>query len=163
VTAGATAPPRLDVIWVASDLDVVTAMLEAARVGPADVVYDLGCGDGRIVIAAAARHGARGVGVDLDAALIREAQANARRAGVTDRVTFLVQDLFDTDVSAASVVALYLSPEVNRRLRPKLRRELRPGARVVSHDFDMGDWLPDRTIDVPALPRVRRIYLWHIR
>lgn len=160
--ASGVSPPRLDVIWVASDLEVITAMLEAAEVGPDDVVYDLGCGDGRVVIAAASRYGARGVGVDLDPERIREARENAGRAGVTDRVTFLVQDLFATDVRPATVVALYLSPEINLKLRPKLLAELRPGARVVSHDFDMGDWLPRRTIEVPLVPRVRRVFLWTI-
>lgn len=160
--ASGVSPPRLDVIWVASDLEVITAMLEAAEVGPDDVVYDLGCGDGRVVIVAASRYGARGVGVDLDPERIREARENAARAGVTDRVTFLVQDLFATDVRPATVVALYLSPEINLKLRPKLRAELQPGARVVSHDFDMGDWLPRRTIEVPLVPRVRRVFLWTI-
>jgi SAM-dependent methyltransferase len=160
-SAGAP-PPRLDVIWVASDLQVVTAMLEAAKVGPGDVVYDLGCGDGIIVVTAASRYGARGVGVDLDPERIREARRNAARAGVTDRVSFAVQDLFVTDVSPATVVALYLSPEINLRVRPKLLRELRPGSRIVSHDFDLGDWPPERTLEVPLVPRVRRVYLWRI-
>jgi SAM-dependent methyltransferase len=155
-------PPALDVIWVGTDLKVVEAMLDAAQVGPGDVVYDLGCGDGRIVIMAASRHGARGVGVDLDPERIVEARRNAERAGVTDRVTFLEQDLFTTDIRAATVVALYLSPEVNLRLRDKLLRELRPGTRVVSHQFDMGDWRPERTIEVPLLPSVRLVHFWRI-
>jgi SAM-dependent methyltransferase len=155
-------PPRLDVIWAATDLAVVSAMLDAAGVGPGDVVYDLGCGDGRIVITAAREYGARGVGVDLDPERIREARQHAVRAGVTDRVTFVVQDLFETDVSSATVVALYLSPDLNLRLRPKLLRELQPGSRVVSHQFDMGDWTPERTIEVPVFPGARRVYLWRI-
>ena len=155
-------PPALDVIFVATDLQVVRAMLEAAKVGPADIVYDLGCGDGRIVITAAQQYGARGVGVDLDPERIREARENAVRAGVTDRVTFVQQDLFATDVSSASVVALYLSPEINLRLRPKLLRELRPGSRVVSHQFDMGDWLPERSFEVPVAGAARRVFLWRI-
>lgn len=155
-------PDALDVIWVASDLEVVAAMLDLAGVGPDDVVYDLGCGDGRIVVAAASRRGARGVGVDLDSTLVWHARRNARRAGVADRVSFAVQDLFATDVSAATVVALYLSPEVNLRLRPKLLRELRPGTRVVSHDYDMGDWLPERTVEVPLADRRHRVFLWRI-
>ena len=155
-------PPALDVIFVATDLEVVRAMLEAAKVGPGDVVYDLGCGDGRIVITAAQRYGARGVGVDLDPERIREARANAVRAGVADRVTFVQQDLFATDVSAATVVALYLSPDLNLRLRPKLQRDLRPGSRVVSHQFDMGDWRPERTVDVPVPGTSRRVFLWRI-
>ena len=161
-SAGVAPPPALDVIFVATDLQVVHAMLEAAKVGPGDVVYDLGCGDGRIVITAAQRYGARGVGVDLDPERVREARENAARAGVADRVTFVQQDLFATDVSAASVVALYLSPEINVRLRPKLLRDLRPGSRVVSHQFDMGDWLPERTLDVPVAATSRRVFLWRI-
>jgi ubiquinone/menaquinone biosynthesis C-methylase UbiE len=152
----------LDVIFVATDLEVVHAMLEAAQVGPGDVVYDLGCGDGRIVVTAARRYGARGVGVDLDPERIREARENAARAGVGDRVTFLLRDLFATDVSAATVVALYLSPEINLRLRPRLLRELRPGSRVVSHQFDMGDWLPERSLEVAVAGAARRVFLWRI-
>jgi SAM-dependent methyltransferase len=155
-------PPALDVIFVATDLEVVRAMLDTAKVGPGDVVYDLGCGDGRIVITAAQRYGARGVGVDLDPERIREARDNAARAGVTDRVTFVQQDLFTTDVSVATVVALYLSPELNLRLRPKLLRELRPGSRVVSHQFDMGDWLPEGTLQVAVAGTSRRVFLWRI-
>ena len=155
-------PPALDDIFVATDLQVVRAMLEAAKVGPADVVYDLGCGDGRIVITAAQRYGARGVGVDLDPERIREARENAARAGVTDRVTFVQQDLFATDVSGASVVALYLSPEINLRLRPMLLRDLRPGSRVISHQFDMGDWLPERSFEVAVAGAARRVFLWRI-
>jgi SAM-dependent methyltransferase len=153
---------RLDVIYVPSDMLVVTAMLEAASVGPDDVVYDLGCGDGRIVITAARRYGARGVGVDIDPERVAEARANAARAGVTDRVTFFVQDLFVTDVSRATVVALYLSSDINLRLRPTLLRDLRPGSRVVSHRFDMGDWPPERTIQVPLPDGPRPVYLWRI-
>ena len=152
----------LDVIFVATDLNVVYAMLEAAKVGPGDVVYDLGCGDGRIVVAAASRYGARGVGVDLDPERIREARENAARAGVTDQVTFLVQDLFATDVTPATVVALYLSPDVNLRLRPTLLRELRPGSRVVSHQFDMGDWVPEQSFEVAVAGVARRVFLWRI-
>jgi SAM-dependent methyltransferase len=161
--APATAPipaAKLDVVWVPSAPEVIAAMLEAASVGPADVVYDLGCGDGEIVIAAAAL-GARGVGVDLDPERIRNARANAARAGVSDRVTFLEQDLFTTDVSAATVVTLYLLPELNARLRPKLRRELAPGSRIVSHDFGMGDWVPERTVEVP-LARMHRVFVWRV-
>jgi SAM-dependent methyltransferase len=152
----------LDVIFVATDMEVVHAMLDAAKVGPGDVVYDLGCGDGRIVITAAQRYGARGVGVDLDPDRIREARANSARAGVSDRVTFLLQDLFTTDVSTATVVTMYLSPDVNMRLRPKLLRELRAGSRVVSHQFDLGDWLPERTFEVPVAGASRRVFLWRI-
>src|SRR5262245_42019616 len=152
--------PRLDVVWVPSAPEVIHAMLELSSVGPDDVVYDLGCGDGEIVVAAA-RRGARGVGVDIDPERIANARRDAARAGVTDRVTFIEQDLFVTDVSPATVVTLYLLPELNERLRPKLLRELRPGTRVVSHDFGMGDWAPERAIEVP-LARVHRVFLWRI-
>ena len=135
-------------------------MLDAAQVGPGDVVYDLGCGEGEIVIAAAQR-GARGVGVDLDPARIANARVNAARAGVTDRVMFVVRDLFTTDLSPATVVTLYLGPQVNRRLRPKLLRELRPGARIVSHDFSLGDWAPERAVSVPQAPG-HRVLLWRV-
>ena len=153
--------PRLDVIWVPSESTVITAMLDAANVGPNDVVYDLGCGDGAIVITAASRYGARGVGVDIDPQRIREANRNAVRAGVIDRVTFLTQDLFATDVSPATVVALYLSPAINLRLRPTLQRDLRPGSRIVSHDFDMGDWRPERTVEI-LVERYHRVFLWRV-
>jgi len=131
-------------------------MLRLANVGRDDVVYDLGCGDGRIVIAAARQFGARGVGVDIDPQRVREARENAQRAGVADRVRFLRQDLFETDIREATVVTLYLLDELNMRLRPKLLRELRPGTRIVSHNFDMGDWKPQKRLRVEG----RRIYLW---
>jgi len=165
--AGAPAPtpartaPKLDVVWVPSAPEVISAMMEAAKVGPGDVVYDLGCGEGEIVIAAAKQYGARGVGVDLDPERIRNARANAASAGVTARVTFIEQDLFKTDVSPATVVTLYLLPDLNERLRPKLLSELRPGSRIVSHDFGMGDWVPERTITVP-LAREHRVFLWRV-
>jgi len=159
--AARPAPPKLDVVWVPSAPEVIAVMLEAAKVGPGDIVYDLGCGEGEIVIAAALHYGARGVGVDLDPERITNARLNAARAGVTDRVTFIEQDLFATDVSGATVVTLYLGPEINRRLRPKLLRELRPGTRIVSHDFSMGDWTPERTVRVPQAPG-HVVYLWRV-
>jgi SAM-dependent methyltransferase len=154
--------PSVDVVWVASDLAVVMEMLRLAEVGPGDVVYDLGCGDGRIVITAAQRFGARAVGVDLDLELLGQAWQNALAAGVGDRVTFREHDLFLTDLSEATVVTLYLSPEVNLRLRPKLLRELRPGSRIVSHEYDLGDWRPDRTVEVPLAERTHRVFLWWV-
>jgi precorrin-6B methylase 2 len=157
---GCVTTPRLDAPWVASAPAVIRVMMTAAEVGPGDVVYDLGCGDGEIVIAAALR-GARAVGVDLDPRRITNARANAIRAGVSDRVTLIEQDLFETDVSPATVVTLYLGPDVNRRLRPKLLRELRPGTRIVSHDFSLGDWPPERTIPVQELPG-HRVLLWRV-
>ena len=160
-TTPARPAPKLDVVWVPSAPAVITAMMEAAKVGPGDVVYDLGCGEGEIIIAAAKLYGARGVGVDLDPERIRNARANAASAGVTERVTFIEQDLFKTDVSPATVVTLYLLPELNERLRPKLLSELRPGSRIVSHDFGMGDWVPERTVTV-LLDREHRVFLWRV-
>jgi len=149
-----------DVRFVPSPDSVVEAMLTLAGVGAGDVVYDLGSGDGRIPIAAAQRYGAFGVGIEIDAKLNREAADNARKAGVADRVRFMTQDLFETDISQATVVTLFLLPRVNQELIPKLKRELRPGTRIVSHQFDMGEqWPPDRSQDVNGL----MIYLWTIR
>jgi len=147
--------------YVATPDDVVDRMLRLAGVGPRDVVYDLGCGDGRIVIAAAQRFGARGVGVDLDANLVSRAEANARFAGVERRVKFLVQDALTVDVSNASVVALYLLSASNVKLRPRLTRQLRRGARIVSHSFAMGDWEPDIVDSFHDAGGVARtLYLW---
>ncbi len=148
---------QLDVWYVATPHEIVNRMLDEAKVRPGDVVYDLGCGDGRMVIAAAKKFGTRGVGIDLDPARIKEARANAKAQGVDQLVTFRVADLFQTDLSEATVVMLYLLPEVNRRLKPKLFAELRPGARVVSHDFDMGrDWPADRYVKLGS----DGIYMW---
>ena len=161
---GEPAPPvKLDVIFVATDLEVVNAMLTLANVTRDDVVYDLGCGDGRIVIAAAKEFGARGVGVDLDPQRIREAQTNAVRAGVADRVTFRVQDVFDTDIQLATVVTLFLSPELNARLRPKLTSQLKPGTRIVSHRYGIGDWVPERTETLSVRGTRNHIFLWRVR
>jgi cyclopropane fatty-acyl-phospholipid synthase-like methyltransferase len=136
---------------------VVDAMLRLVRVGPGDLVYDLGCGDGRIVIAAAARYGAGGYGVDIDPAPLVRARRDAARAGVADRVRFERGDLFQTDLHPATVVALYLFESLNRRLMPKLRAELRPGSRVVSHKFGMGsEWPPDQVLSVGD----STIYAW---
>jgi len=150
--------------FVATPPDVVDRMLKLANVGPGDVVYDLGCGDGRIVIAAAQKFGARGVGVDLDPLRVQEAQANARKAGVEHLVSFRVQDALDTDVSEATVVTLYLVSALNVKLRPRLMTELRTASRIVSHNFAMGDWQPD-TVDVftSADGLSRTVYLWTIR
>lgn len=145
-----------DVRYEPSPQGVVHAMLELARVKPNDVVYDLGSGDGRIPITAARDHGARAVGIDIDPELIEVARENAREAGVAERVEFRNEDLFEADFSDATVVTLFLYPDVNLRLRPRLLRELRPGTRVVSHWHDMGDWRPDRTIRVLDRP----VYLW---
>ncbi|VVT12384.1 SAM-dependent methyltransferase [Erythrobacter sp. EC-HK427] len=137
--------PPLDVPYVATRTSMVEAMLEMAEVGEGNYVIDLGTGDGRILIAAAQDRGARGLGVDLDPALVAEATRTAARLGLSDRLTFAEQDLFDTPLAEADVVTMFLLPEVNLRLRPRLLAELRPGARVVSNRFDMGDWRPDET------------------
>ena len=128
--------------YVPTPQEVVERMLETARVGPSDYLIDLGSGDGRIVITAAKKHGARGFGVDLNPERIKESNENARSAGVTDRVSFVQQDLFATDLSEATVITMYLLPRVNVELRPRLL-ELKPGTRLVSHDFSMGDWRAD--------------------
>ena len=157
--AQSPAKKQPDVVYVPTPQPVVEAMLELARVRPTDVVYDLGSGDGRIVITAARKYGARGVGVEMDPLLIKKARENAAAAGVTGRVRFVSGDLFATDLRPASVVTLYLLQSINERLRPKLVRELRPGARVVSHVFNMGpEWPPDQTITVDR----SRVFLWSI-
>jgi SAM-dependent methyltransferase len=143
--------PTPEVPYVPTPEEVVMEMLNMAGVTQNDIVYDLGCGDGRIVITAAKVFGARGVGVDIDPNLIRQSNENARKAGVTDRVKFIEQDLFETDIREATVVALYLLPELNLQLRPKLLRDLRPGSRIVAHEFDMGDWKPDNMAKVPKV------------
>jgi predicted O-methyltransferase YrrM len=147
-----------DVIYVPTPPEVVEAMLKVARVTKDDIVYDLGSGDGRIPIAAAKEYGARGVGIDIDPQRIREAEANLKEAGVGDRVRFLNTDLFTADISEATVVTLYLLPALNLKLLPKLNKELRPGTRVVSHAFDMGDATPDETLNVNG----RAVYYWTI-
>ncbi|OFW03913.1 MAG: hypothetical protein A3I61_07695 [Acidobacteria bacterium RIFCSPLOWO2_02_FULL_68_18] len=148
--------------FVPTPPDVVDRMLVLAGVRATDVVYDLGCGDGRIVIAAARTWGARGVGVDLDPARIEEARQNARRAGVEHLVTFRVEDARDTDVSRATVVTLYLVAALNAQLRPRLAAQLRPGARIVSHNFPIGDWEPDRVeVFRSADGQARTLYLWN--
>ncbi|MDM8177680.1 MULTISPECIES: SAM-dependent methyltransferase [Olivibacter] len=148
----------LDVPYVASKPAVVEAMLQIAQVNKNDLIYDLGCGDGRIVITAAKEYGATGVGVDIDPNRIKEANRNAQKEGVSDKVQFLQQDLFDVDFSKASVVTLYLLPYVNLKLRPKLLEQLKPGTRIVSNEFDMGDWQPEKKIKVGE----STIYFWTI-
>ena len=145
--------------------DVVDRMLELASAGNGDVVLDLGCGDGRIPIRAAEKYGARGIGVDIDQKLIELAKANARKAGVEDLVTFRVEDAMTTDVSRATVVTLFLLPESNAKLRPILKKALRPGARIVSHAFSMGpDWLADKVETFTSTNGDRvTLYLWVIR
>lgn len=159
--AAVGAPPQAPgVRYEPTATDVVDVMVRLASVKGGDVVYDLGCGDGRVVIAAVQAGAARGVCVDIDPRRIAESRENAERAGVADRIRFLNQDLFATDVGEATVVMLFLSPEFNLKLRPKLRRELKPGARIVSHWHDMGDWTPEQTVRVRSEDRERPIYLW---
>jgi SAM-dependent methyltransferase len=157
----AQAPAQLrspDVIFVPTPQEVVDAMLKLAKVTANDVIYDLGSGDGRIPITAAKTYGARGVGIDIDPQRISEANANLKTAGVGDKVRFLNQDLFTTDISQATVVTLYLLPTLNLKLLPKLNKELKPGTRVVSHAFDMGSAKPLETINING----RTAYLWTI-
>jgi SAM-dependent methyltransferase len=162
IRPAAQGPARLpDVMFIPSSDEVVAAMLDLAQVTSRDVVYDLGCGDGKIVIAAAKTRGARAVGVDIDPARIREANTNAQAAGVADRVRFILGDIFSDDIhiGEATVVALYLLPSLNERLRPKLWRELAPGTRVVSNSFGMGAaWPPQDTRQVGE----HWVYLWSV-
>jgi protein-L-isoaspartate O-methyltransferase len=163
LTLGLAALQSVLAPFVATPPDVVDRMLALAQVGARDVVYDLGCGDGRIVIAAARVYGARGVGVDIDAARIEEARTNARRAGVEHLVIFRIEDARTTDVSEATVVTLYLVAALNAQLRPRLAAQLRPGARIVSHNFPIGTWEPDR-VDVfrSTDGQTRTLFLWNI-
>jgi SAM-dependent methyltransferase len=157
-----TTAPKLrdpDVIYVPTPQEVVDAMLALANVTAKDVVYDLGSGDGRIPITAAQKYGARGVGIDINPERIKEANANLAKAGVGDKVKFLNQDLFETDISQATVVTLYLLPTLNLKLMPTLKK-LKPGTRIVSHSFDMGsEWPPEKTQDVDG----KTIYFWTIK
>jgi SAM-dependent methyltransferase len=150
---------KLDVPYVPTPQPVVDKMLDMAKVGKGDVVYDLGCGDGRVVITAAKERGARGVGIDLNPVRIAEAKANAEQAGVSDKVKFIQGDLFKAKFSDATVVTLYLLPSVNQELRPQLWKQLKVGTRVVSHDFDMGpEWPPQKVEKVEG----KTIYYWTI-
>jgi precorrin-6B methylase 2 len=163
--AGAQAPTQApkktpDVPYVPSDDKVVAAMLEMAKVKKGDILYDLGSGDGRIPITAARRFGTQGTGIEIDPQRVAEANENARKAGVTDRVRFIEGDIFEADIKNATVVTLYLLPDVNLRLRPKLLAELKPGTRVVSHNYDMGDWKPAKTKRVNLPDGVHTVYFW---
>jgi len=156
--APALRPP--DVFYLPTPQPVVDGMLQLAKVTDKDVVYDLGCGDGRIPITAAQKYGARGVGIDIDPQRIKEANENAKAAGVTGKVQFLNQDLFESDFSDATVVTLYLLPGLNEKLAPQLKKQLKPGARIVSHAFLMGDtWPSDDHGEIDG----KRYYLWIIK
>ena len=154
-----------DVPYVTTPMNVVEAMLEIANVGPQDFVIDLGSGDGRIVIAAAKKRGARGLGVELDGALVNDARREAQRQGVASKVEFVAQNLFITDIDRATVLTTYLFPQVNMRLRPVIFAQLKPGSRVVSHEFDFGSWKPDSQVtvkvpDKPYGPPRSEVFLW---
>jgi len=158
-------PP--DVPYVPTTEKAVEEMLKVAGVTKSDVLYDLGCGDGRIVIEAAKKYGARGVGIDIDPVRIKEARENARKAGVENLVRFEENDLFQADFHEATVVTLFLLPHVNLKLRPKLQSELKPGTRVVSNTFDMGDWKPEKQVSLSDAGESdgglsKRLYLWTI-
>lgn len=154
------APPRQpDVIFVPTRESVADQMLQLAGVTSKDVVYDLGSGDGRVVILAAQKYGARGVGIELDSKLVKISREVAREGEVESRVTFIHGDLFEADISPATVVTIYLSARVNARLEPKLRKELRPGTRVVSHQFPIGEWAPDKTLTAED---GTQLYLWTV-
>jgi SAM-dependent methyltransferase len=163
-----TAQPKheLDVPYVPTTNEAVKAMLKLADVKPSDIVYDLGCGDGRIVIAAAKEYGAHGVGIDINPERIAEAKENAKQAGVEKLVRFGEDDLFDADIHEATVVTLFLLDSVNEKLRPKLLKDLKPGTRVVSNTFRMGDWKPDKELNVgdpvEGFSLSRRLFLWTI-
>ena len=154
----AVAARRPDVIYVPTPEDVVEAMLQVAKVTKNDVVYDLGTGDGRIPVTAAKKYGARGVGIDIDPQRVKEATENVQKSGVGDRVRIIQGDLFEANISEATVVTLYLLPSLNQKLMPKLMKELRPGTRIVSHAFDMGEWKPEQELDVNG----RKVYFWTI-
>lgn len=166
VAAPAMAQDFGDTPYVQTPQNIVDRMLEVAHVGPGDYVIDLGSGDGRMVITAAKRYGARGFGVDLDRRLVELANRSAARAGVADRAAFYERDLYDTDLTAASVVTIYLLPEVNLMVRPKLLATLKPGTRIVSHDYNMGEWPPDQqmVLDAPDKPVGRdkksKVFFW---
>jgi SAM-dependent methyltransferase len=159
VGQNSTPKRKPDVPYEPSTPEIVSAMLKLADVKKGDVVYDLGCGDGRVVIAAVKDYGAaHGVGIDIDPQRITEAKENARKAGTGRRVEFRNQDLFEADISPATVVMLYLWPEVNLRLRPKLLKDLKPGTRIVSHSHNMGDWKPEKETEAEG----HTIYFWTI-
>jgi len=149
---------QADVVFIPTPDEVVEAMLDLAKVKSTDVVYDLGSGDGKIPIMAAKKYGARGVGIEINRVLIQDANENARQAGVTHLVKFIEGDLFEADIREATVVTLFLLESLNARLRPKLTSQLRPGSRIVSHEFGIGDWRPEKSIEVVR----RMVHLWTV-
>ncbi|MFC1541715.1 SAM-dependent methyltransferase [Candidatus Latescibacterota bacterium] len=151
---------QLDVRYEPTSYEIVDQMLELANVTGDDILYDLGCGDGRIVITAAKRFGTRGIGIDMDPVRIKESRENAVKAEMTGRVRFIEQNLFESNISEATVVTLYLLPWVNLKLRPKLFNDLKPGTRIVSHEHYMGEWLPDRKLELKSGGRIHDVYFW---
>jgi predicted O-methyltransferase YrrM len=162
-TTGTQQPKKpLDVPYVPTHEQVVAAMLDVAKVSKNDVLYDLGSGDGRIPITAAKKFGTRGVGIDIDPVRVSEANENAKTAGVTDKVRFIEGDIFDANIKDATVVTLYLLPDINLKLRPKLFSDLKPGTRVVSHNYDMGDWAPEKTLRIEIGGTTHMVYFWTV-
>ena len=157
-------PPfcRPDIAYIPTPYDAVDAMLELAQVSAGDVLYDLGCGDGRLLIRAAQRWGTRGVGIDIDPDCIAQTRHNAYRAGVSHLITLQQGNLYESDIKDATVVALYLLPHLNARLYPHLLQQLQPSTRIVSHQFDMGDWEPDIILPLPHSEEESILYLWRI-
>ena len=159
VRTAADLPARKpDILYVPTPQKAVDVMLDLAQVGPDDVVYDLGSGDGRIPITAATEHGARGVGIDIDPVMVRRARANAAKAGVADRVAFREEDIFEAEIASATVVSVYLLESLNVKLKPRFLAELRPGTRIVGYEWRMGDWSPEKTVMVDGHP----VYLWRV-
>lgn len=154
--------PRPAIGFVPTPADAIAAMTAIAQLTPADLVYDLGCGDGRLLVQAAVDYGVRGIGIDVDGALLDRARHRADQAGVGDRLSFSQTDLFEADLHTASVVFVYLLPHLNLRLRPRLQQQLQPGSRVITHMFDMGDWHPDQTLRLEDSEEDSVVHLWQI-
>lgn len=152
---------RPDIAFIPTPQRAIEVLLEALQVNESDVIYDLGCGDGQVLITAALRFGARGVGIDIDPIRIQAAQTKAEQAGISDRLTFREQDLFESRFEEASIVVLYLLPHLNLKLRPALLEQLKPGTRIVSIDFDMGDWQPEKVIKL-AIEEETTLYFWTV-
>jgi SAM-dependent methyltransferase len=157
-----TPPQRPDIGFIPTPADAITAMLNLAELSPQDVVYDLGCGNGRLLIEAAQRYGCRGVGVDVNAELLATARQQAELAGVAQQLTFVQGNLFEAEIHPATVVLIYLLPHLNLRLRPRLLTELRPSTRIVSHQFDMDNWAPDLTLRLEPSEEDSVLYLWRV-
>ena len=153
---------RPDIGFIPTEPEMIQEVFALANITPSDVIYDLGCGDGRVAISAALEFGCRAVGIDIDPQRIKEAQENALQAKVSNLVEFRLDDLFTCNFSEATVVFLYLLPHLNLRLKPQLLQQLKPNSRIVSRDFDMGDWLPEKSIMIATAEEECMLYLWHI-